>query len=76
MLFILFIASYGQELVEKAITDSLIEVILLFSRNIEVNLNISGESLFQSVCIDGYHFVHCMMDTSLFLFKFKTGSAI
>ena len=57
-------------------TDSLIEVRLLFSRNIEVNLNISGESLFKSVCIDGYDFVHCIMDTSLFLLKFKTGSAI
>ena len=57
-------------------TDSLIEVRLLFSRNIEVNLNISGESLFKSVRIDGYDFVHCIMDTSLFVFKFKTGFAI
>ena len=57
-------------------TDSLIEVRLLFSRNIEVNFNISRESLFKSVCIDGYDFVHCIMDTSLFLLKFKTGSAI
>ena len=54
MLFILFIASYAKELVDKAITDSLIEVILLFWRNIEVNFNISGEMFLKiSVDIDG-----------------------
>ena len=51
MLFIIFIASYAQELVEKAITDSLIEVTLLFWRNIEVNFNILEEIFYKIQCL-------------------------
>ena len=52
MLFILF-ASYAQELVEKAITDSLIEVTLKFMHNIHLALNISRENFLKSVSTDG-----------------------
>ena len=51
MVHILFIASYAQDLVEKAISDSLIEVTLLFSCNIEGNFNISREIFFKNQCL-------------------------
>ena len=51
MLFIIFIASYAQELVQKAIADSLIEVTLLFWRNTEVNFNILEEIFLKTHCL-------------------------